>query len=138
MLELEEQSYIATKSHREPPVFARKGQNGVAQAQAQGVEAIISPIGPASVVRRCPTKNGMALAANQHEVRGSSAKWVGVAVDYSVFIPVCLPWGPSPGGSEAPKKKEGAERYLDMLWRDAKRCESYAEPEAGKLSLIHI
>ena len=51
MLELEEPNYIATKSHREPPVFARKGQNGVAQAQAPGVEAIISPIGPASVVR---------------------------------------------------------------------------------------
>ena len=43
--------YIAIKSHRESPVFARKGQNGVAQAQAPGVEAIISPIGPASVVR---------------------------------------------------------------------------------------
>ena len=54
-----------------------------------------------------------------------------MAADYSVFIPVCLLWGPSPGGSEAPKKK-GAERYLDMLWLDAKRCESYAEPEAGK------
>ena len=50
MLELEEQNYIATKSHQEPSVFAR-GQNGVAQAQAPGVEDIISPIGPASVVR---------------------------------------------------------------------------------------
>ena len=55
----------------------------------------------------------------------------GVAADYSVFIPVCLPWGPSPGGSEAPKTKEGAERYRDMLWLYAKRCESYAEHEAG-------
>ena len=56
----------------------------------------------------------------------------GVTADYSVFIPVCPPWSPSPGGSEAPKKKEGAERYRDMLWLYAKRCESYAEHEAGK------
>ena len=41
MIELEEKKiYVATLSHREPPVFARKGQNGVAQAQAPGVEAI--------------------------------------------------------------------------------------------------
>ena len=31
-----------------------------------------------------------------------------VAADYSVFIPVCLPWGLIPSGSETPKK-EGAE-----------------------------
>ena len=30
------------------------------------------------------------------------------------------------------KKKKGAERYRDMLWLYAKRCESYAEHEAGK------
>ena len=51
MLELEENIYIATKSHREPPVFARKGQNGVAQAETPGAEARISPLGPAPVVR---------------------------------------------------------------------------------------
>ena len=50
MLELEEKK-IATKSHREPPVFVRKGQNGVAQAQTPGAEAIISLLGPAPVVR---------------------------------------------------------------------------------------
>ena len=50
MLEPEENN-IATKSHREPPVFARKGKNGVAQAQTPGPEAIISPLGPAPVVQ---------------------------------------------------------------------------------------
>ena len=43
--------YIAIKSHREPPVFARKGQNGAAQAETPGVEARISPLGSAPVVR---------------------------------------------------------------------------------------
>ena len=37
------------KSHREPPVIARKGQNGVSQARALGAEAR-SPLGPAPVV----------------------------------------------------------------------------------------
>ena len=54
-----------------------------------------------------------------------------VAADYSVFIPVCLPWGIIPSGSEAQKKKV-LKRYRDMLWLYAKRCESYAEHEAGK------
>ena len=37
----ETEKIIATKkkSHRESPVFARKGQNGVAQARAPGAEA---------------------------------------------------------------------------------------------------
>ena len=48
MLEL--QKVIAAKSHREAPVFARKGQNGVAQAQTPGAGDIISPLGPAPVV----------------------------------------------------------------------------------------
>ena len=51
---------IAVKSHREPPVFARKGQNGVALAETPGAEARISPLGPAPVVRWCPAKTGMA------------------------------------------------------------------------------
>ena len=42
---------IAAKSHREPPVFARKGQNGVAQAQTPGAEARISRLEPAPAVR---------------------------------------------------------------------------------------
>ena len=50
MIELEEKN-IGTKSHREPPVFARKGQNGVAQAQTPGAEARINPLGPAPAVR---------------------------------------------------------------------------------------
>ena len=63
-LVLEEAKYIALKSHREPPVFARKGQNGVTQAETPGAEARISPLAPAPVVWRCPAKNGIALAAN--------------------------------------------------------------------------
>ena len=59
------------------------------------------------------------------------ANRAGVAADYSVFIPVRLAWGLIPGGSEAPKKKV-LRRYRDMLWLYAKRCESYAEHEAGK------
>ena len=51
MLELEQQKYIATKSHRERPVFAREGQNGMAQAQTPGAEARISRLGPAPAVR---------------------------------------------------------------------------------------
>ena len=41
---------IATKNRIEPPVFARKGQNGVAQARTPGAEAVISPLGPTPVV----------------------------------------------------------------------------------------
>ena len=39
------------KSHRGPPVFARRGQNGVALAEPPGAEARISPRGPAPAVR---------------------------------------------------------------------------------------
>ena len=62
--------YIAIKSHREPPVFARKGQNGVVLEETPGAEARISPLGPAAAVRASPSKNGAALAANVHAVRG--------------------------------------------------------------------
>ena len=56
MLELEEIKF-ATKFHQNPPVFARKRQNEVAQAQTPGAEARISPLGPAPVVQWCPAAN---------------------------------------------------------------------------------
>ena len=99
--------YIAIKSHREPPVFAREGQNGLAQAETPGAEARISPCVPAPVILLCPAKNGATLAANLHAVRGpqQNGKWGVLAADYSVFIPVCLPWGIIPNWSEVTKKK---------------------------------
>ena len=53
MLELEEQKEIYRDQN---PIesrlfFARKGQNGVAQAQTPGAEARIYPLEPAPVVR---------------------------------------------------------------------------------------
>ena len=62
---------------------------------------------------------------------GKTAKRAVLAADYSVWIPVCLPWGIPPRRSEAQKKKV-LRRYRDMLWLHAKRCLYYAEHEAGK------
>ena len=99
------------KSHREPPVFGRKGQNGVAQARTPGAEDIICPLGPAPVVpmmvseerpdscRNISTRSGGTL--------GETAKRAFMVTDYPVSIPVCLPWGIIPSWSEAPKR--GAE-----------------------------
>ena len=62
---------------------------------------------------------------------GKTEKRSVLVADYSVSIPVCLPWGIIPSRSEAPKKKV-LRRCRDMRWLHAKRRLSYAEHEAGK------
>ena len=54
---------------------------------------------------------------------GKTAIRAAVVVEYSVFIPVCLPWGIMPRRSEVPKKKKGCcdgDRGLRLLL--AERC----------------
>ena len=53
---------------------------------------------------------------------GKTANRAVVAADYSVFIPVCLPWGIILSASEAPEKKKVLSRYRGLCLLLAERC----------------
>ena len=107
MLELEENKYRDKISSR-AACFRKKGAERGGRGTDSGSRRSCKPIlttSPFPVISREERPDSCRKLARASWTLGKTAKRTLLAADYSVLIPVCLPWGIIPSRSGAPKKR---------------------------------
>ena len=143
MIELEEQYIYRDPIPSRATCFRKEGAERSGPGTDSGSRGYNKPTWTSSrstVISREEHPDSCRKLARGPWTLGKTAKHAVLAADYSVFIPVCLPWGILPSGLEAPNKSaETVPRHalavrVAMLVMCRAPCLLYTSPSPRDLS----